>query len=39
MAEAMRLLVASHGHPEITKGGAENAAYKLFAGLAGQPGV
>jgi glycosyltransferase involved in cell wall biosynthesis len=39
MAEEMRLLVASHGHPEITKGGAENAAYKLFAGLAGQPGV
>ncbi len=39
MTEPTRLLVASHGHPEITKGGPENAAYKLFAGLAGQPGV
>ncbi len=39
MAEPMRLLVASHGHPEITKGGAENAAFKLFAGLAERPGI
>jgi len=28
-----RVLVASHGHPEIGKGGAENAAFHLFEGL------
>ncbi|MEO9188960.1 MAG: glycosyltransferase family 4 protein [Acetobacteraceae bacterium] len=28
-----RVLIASHGHPEITKGGAENAAFHLFEGL------
>ncbi len=35
----LRVLVASHGHPEVTKGGAENAAFQLFAGLRDQPGI
>lgn len=36
---ALRVLVASHGHPAITRGGAEIAAYALYAGLREQPGV
>ena len=34
----MRVLVASHGHPAVTRGGAETAAYTLFQGLCGRPG-
>jgi glycosyltransferase involved in cell wall biosynthesis len=29
----LRVLVASHGHPAITRGGAETAAYTLYTGL------
>jgi glycosyltransferase involved in cell wall biosynthesis len=29
----LRVLVASHGHPKITNGGAEIAAFRLFSGL------
>ena len=32
-----RVLVASHGHPAITRGGAENAAYALFQALDQSP--
>jgi glycosyltransferase involved in cell wall biosynthesis len=35
----VRVLVASHGHPDITKGGAENAAYQLYSAVSEQPGV
>ncbi len=31
-----RVLIASHGHPELSKGGAENAAFHLFEGLRGR---
>lgn len=31
-----RALIASHGHPELSKGGAENAAFHLFEGLRGR---
>ncbi len=34
----VRVLVASHGHPAITRGGAEIAAYGLFRALADTPG-
>jgi glycosyltransferase involved in cell wall biosynthesis len=30
----LRVLVASHSHPEITKGGAEIAAFQLYRGIA-----
>ena len=30
---SLRVLVASHGHPEISPGGAEMAAYQLYRGL------
>ena len=33
----LRVLVASHSHPEITKGGAEIAAYQLYRGYLEQP--
>jgi glycosyltransferase involved in cell wall biosynthesis len=32
-----RILVASHSHPQLTKGGAEIAAYELFAALRYRP--
>jgi glycosyltransferase involved in cell wall biosynthesis len=32
-AEDLRILVASHSHPRITNGGAEIAAFNLFAGF------
>jgi glycosyltransferase involved in cell wall biosynthesis len=35
----LRVLVASHGHPEISKGGAENAAFQLFTELRDWPGT
>ena len=34
----MRVLVASHSHPQLSKGGAEIAAYQLFKALQGRPG-
>ncbi len=34
----LRVLVASHGHPSITRGGAEIAAYALFRALNQAPG-
>jgi glycosyltransferase involved in cell wall biosynthesis len=33
----LRILVASHSHPEITKGGAEIAAFQLYRGIASRP--
>ena len=33
----LRVLVASHSHPEITKGGAEIAAFQLYRGYAARP--
>jgi glycosyltransferase involved in cell wall biosynthesis len=33
-----RILVASHSHPRLTKGGAEISAYSLFQGLRGRAG-
>ena len=35
----LRVLIASHGHPAITRGGAEIAAYGLFRALAATPGT
>jgi glycosyltransferase involved in cell wall biosynthesis len=35
----MRVLVASHGHPAVTRGGAEAAAYTQFQSLCAEPGV
>ena len=35
----MRVLIASHGHPAVTRGGAETAAYTLFQGLCERPGI
>jgi glycosyltransferase involved in cell wall biosynthesis len=35
----MRTLVASHGHPAVTRGGAEAAAYAQFQALAAEPGA
>jgi glycosyltransferase involved in cell wall biosynthesis len=35
----MRILVLSHGHPELSSGGAERAAYSLFQRLKADPGV
>jgi glycosyltransferase involved in cell wall biosynthesis len=34
----LRILVVSHSHPEITKGGAEIAAYQLYRGYASRSG-
>jgi glycosyltransferase involved in cell wall biosynthesis len=34
----LRVLVASHGHPQIAKGGAEIAAYRLYQELSAAPG-
>jgi glycosyltransferase involved in cell wall biosynthesis len=33
----MRVLIAAHGHPAITHGGAETAAYALFTALGQEP--
>lgn len=35
----MRILVGSHGHPAVTRGGAEAAAYTLFQALTAEPGI
>src|SRR6187455_1253928 len=35
----MRVLVLSHGHPELGAGGAERAAYSLFQQLKADPDV
>ncbi|WP_210489439.1 glycosyltransferase family 4 protein [Microvirga antarctica] len=35
----MRILILSHGHPELSMGGAERAAYSLFQRLKRDPGV
>ena len=32
-----KVLVVAHGHPDFAKGGAENAAYRLFQGLNASP--
>ena len=37
--EPLRVLVASHSHPVISKGGAEIAAYELFVRLRRTPGI
>ncbi|HEX4473827.1 MAG TPA: glycosyltransferase family 4 protein [Polyangiaceae bacterium] len=39
MEERHRVLVISHGHPEINPGGGERAAYDLFRELKSRPGV
>lgn len=38
MDQGRRVLVATHSHPAITKGGAELAAWRLYEGLLAQPG-
>ena len=35
--ERLRVLVTSHSHPKLTKGGAEISAYALFEGIQSQP--
>jgi hypothetical protein len=35
----MRILILSHGHPELSTGGAERAAYSLFQNLKQRPSV
>ncbi len=35
----MKILILSHGHPELSMGGAERAAYSLFLHLKSVPGV
>ena len=37
-ARARRLLVAAHGHPQLSRGGAEIAAFRLFEAFRDQPG-
>lgn len=39
MTEQRRILVISHGHPDVNPGGGEHAAYALFRELAGRPDV
>jgi glycosyltransferase involved in cell wall biosynthesis len=36
-APAVKLLIAAHSHPAITKGGAEIAAWRLYEGIAARP--
>ncbi len=36
--DAPRILVISHSHPELTKGGGEIAAYQLYRGMAARSG-
>ncbi len=38
-ADALRVLVMSHAHPKLSRGGAEISAGALFRGLAAQPGT
>ena len=37
-ADPVRVLVASHSHPYLTRGGAEIAAFQLFRALHEKPG-
>ena len=37
-ARPLRLLIASHGHPQVAKGGGEIAAYSLYGALAAVSG-
>jgi glycosyltransferase involved in cell wall biosynthesis len=37
MAERRRLLVVAHYHPELVRGGGQQAAYELFTGFAARP--
>jgi len=37
-AEPTRVLIISHSHPELTKGGGEIAAYQLYRGIMARPG-
>jgi glycosyltransferase involved in cell wall biosynthesis len=37
-ADELRILVGAHSHPEVSKGGAEIAAFALFHGLGERPG-
>ena len=32
-----KVLIIAHGHPDFAKGGAENAAYRLYRGLNSLP--
>ncbi len=34
----VRVLIASHGHPQLTRGGAEIAAFQLFRAICDKPG-
>jgi len=34
---ALKILIASHSHPQLSKGGAEISAFELFKGLQGEP--
>lgn len=36
-SDALRILIASHSHPELSKGGAEIAAYELYRALQRRP--
>ncbi len=38
MTSAANILIASHSHPQLTRGGAEISAHHLFAALAGHEG-
>ena len=35
----MKVLIVAHGHPELSRGGAEIASYRLFQALREEPGV
>jgi glycosyltransferase involved in cell wall biosynthesis len=37
--DALRILVTSHSHPKLTKGGAEISAYSLYQDLQAQPNI
>lgn len=36
---AHKIVIVAHGHPELSPGGAEVAAYRLFQELRGRPGI
>ena len=36
---AQRILIVAHGHPDLSKGGAETAAHRLFVELERRPGI
>src|SRR3954447_24053301 len=35
----LKVLIVAHGHPELSRGGAEIASYRLFQALREEPGV